>query len=285
MEPTQYQVSDPTPATVLLVDLRNFTPNLNAADSDDRGVNQFCHFLSHFYSLCLDATLIALPPDCRENAPLYVSSTGDGMLGVVHHPEHVRYGFFASIILNTVLQGICEKYNSSRAASTCPQTSFGIGVECGDVCRIQAFVAPGHAPFVDTYIGECINVAARAESMTKLYDRSNTILAAGINEQLSTLMYGDSYIELIEQAINDSNTDNERLQAQDRMNEINRGLCLTFMHHHNLKGVAQPMPLFRLAHGSVTLGNPRFDSLLKKLAQDEAHLQEVLEFFEKRIHG
>lgn len=285
MEPTQYDVSDPIPATVLLVDLRNFTPNLNAAKPDDRGINQFCYFLSHFYSLCLDSTLLALPPNCRGEAPLYVSSTGDGMLCVVRHPEHVRYGFFAAAILNTVLQGICTKYNQARGISDCPQTSFGIGVECGDVCRIQAFVSPGKSPFVDTYIGECINVAARAESMTKLYDRSNTILAAGINEELSALIYGDSYRALIEKAIDDSSSDEARLEAQDRMNEINRGLCLTFMHHHNLKGVSKPMPLFRLAHGSVTLGNPRFDALLKRLASDEEHLQEVLGFIESRING
>lgn len=267
-----------------MVDLRNFTPNLNAADADARGVNRFCHFLSHFYSLCLDSALIALPAELRDEAPLYVSSTGDGMLMVVRHEEHVRYGFFATLILNTVLQGICDQYNTTRKSSDCPQTSFGIGVECGDVCRIQAFAAPGKSPFVDTYIGECINVAARAEATTKLYDRSNTILAAEINEQLSALIFNDRYQTLIETAISDSNSDEVRLQAQDRMNHINRGLCLTFMHHHNLKGVSKAMPLFRLAHGSVTIGNPRFDALLERLASDPTHLEEVLTFLKERTH-
>ena len=54
--PTPLQGSSPpAPATALLVDLRNFTPNLNAASIDEQSISDFCGFLSEFYALCLEA--------------------------------------------------------------------------------------------------------------------------------------------------------------------------------------------------------------------------------------
>ena len=282
MSTAHYSVSPPIEATTLLVDLRNFTPNLNAAERDASGINTFCHFLSYFYSLCLDAVLVALPAEAREEPPVYIGSTGDGVLVIVYHEDHVRIGYLTALVLNAVLRQLCEHYNRERGErSGCPDTSFGIGMESGDVCRVEAFSTPGRPPLVDTYIGECINVAARAEGVSKLYDRSNVIIAEQTNELLSQAMFETSYAGLIREAIDESLPDEARLAAQDRMNEINRALCMTFMHHHNLKGVNQPMPLFRIAHGSAVPGNPRFDELVRRLTDDGDRHADVLRYVDE----
>src|SRR5215467_2862652 len=99
-----HEVSPPLPATTLLVDIRNFTPNLNAAPADEQGINVFCHFLSAFYAVCLHASLTALPTALRLRPPLYMSSTGDGVLMIFTHDAHARHGFLAAILLHVALQ-------------------------------------------------------------------------------------------------------------------------------------------------------------------------------------
>ncbi len=271
-----HEVSRPVPATALLVDIRNFTPNLNAAREDDQGVNLFCHFLSAFYALCLRAALLALPAPLRSQPPLYMSSTGDGVLIIFTHATHVRNGFLTAILLHLALLEECGVYNSNRGEMTCPRTSFGIGVESGQVSRVRA-QSPGDPgyPLVDTYIGPCINVAARAEAVSKLLHRANTIVSHEINSLLCKELFGTDYDELIERALHPSINDIERLALHDRMNDMNRGLCLSFIHQHHLKGVDEPVALFRLANSSVEMGNPRFEALLGRLTEDPDHLSDV----------
>src|SRR6516162_7734717 len=92
--------SPPVPATALLVDLRNFTPNLNAAPVDEQRISDFCRFLSQFYALCLEAALLALPPALRGQRHLYMNSTGDGVLILFLHASHVRHGFLTALVLH-----------------------------------------------------------------------------------------------------------------------------------------------------------------------------------------
>jgi hypothetical protein len=133
-----HQVGPNQPATVLLVDLRNFTPNLNAATPDSEGVSGFCHFLSAFYAKCLDTCLLALPAELRDDPPLYLSSTGDGVLVVFTHEANVRHGYLAAMLLHQFLRPLCESYNHLSANLSCPSTSFGVGIESGDVNRITS---------------------------------------------------------------------------------------------------------------------------------------------------
>jgi class 3 adenylate cyclase len=177
------------------------------------------------------------------------------------------------------LQQQCTGYNAHQIETTCPQTSFGIGIESGRVSRVRA-QSPGDPgyPLVDTYIGPCINVAARAEAMSKLLHRANTIIAQTINTLLCERLFGENYDALIARALDRALVDTERLALHDRMNDLNRRLCLTFIHHHHLRGVEQPMPLFRLANSTIYIGNPRFDALLALLTDDTAHLTDVIDF-------
>lgn len=273
----KHEVLPPGMATALLVDLRNFTPNLNAAKSDERGINTFCHFLSEFYALCLDAGLTALPPQFRQQPPLYMSSTGDGVLMIFTDGAHARFGFLTAVILHTVLRIKCERYNLGIETPGCPLTSFGIGVESGPVSRILA-QSPAGNPIVDTYIGPCINIAARAEAMSKLFHRANTIISETANELLCEELCGESYSALIRRALDSNLPDDQRLTTYDKMNLLNRTLCLTFIHHHNLKGVDDPIALFRIADSSAHFGNPRFEALMVKLTDGAEHLSDVTDF-------
>src|SRR5687768_16190239 len=100
-EPTHYAASPPVPAAALLVDLRNFTPNLNAAARGSSNV--FCDFLARFYGQCLRACTLALPPSDRNGDAFYLNSTGDGILAVYAGESHHVRGFLASVLLHNIL--------------------------------------------------------------------------------------------------------------------------------------------------------------------------------------
>jgi class 3 adenylate cyclase len=182
-------------------------------------------------------------------------------------------------MLHIVLRIKCEGYNSRLESSAVPQTSFGIGVESGLVSRILAQSSGDNPyPIVDTYIGPCINIAARAEATTKLFHGANTIIAETTNELLCKELFGTTYASFVQRAYDPDTQDEERLTTYDEMNHFNRTLCLFFIQHHNLKGVENPIALFRIADSSAQAGNPRFEALLEKLTDGSAHLSDVYEF-------
>lgn len=262
----------------MVVDLRNFTSHLNAAAEDDEGVNVFCQFLAGFYALCLDAALIAMPDDRRREPPLYITSTGDGVLIVFTDPDwHFGDGFLAALVLHQVLARACASYNTRLAHPDLPGTSFGIGIESGRVARIRAAaVNDASHPVVDTYIGECINVASRAQEVTKQLHEARTLVCGHANALLCQRLLGESYADLMAESSRPGLHDGERIALHNHMNGLNRQLCLAFLHQHRLRGVARPLPLFRLSESAARLGNPRFDAVLALLTRgDDRHLLEV----------
>jgi class 3 adenylate cyclase len=277
--PTLRRALPPIDATTLVIDLRNFTPNLNAAECDETGVNTFCHFLASFYADCLDACLCALSPALRNDPPIYISSTGDGLIAVFHDPDwHVGQGFLATLLLHHVLAATCARYNESRQDSVLPRTGFGIGVESGTICRVHAGIADeGSTPVVNTYIGDCINVAARAEGVSKQLHRAHTIVCPEINRRLCTALLGIDY-ESLQQHCDSSETDDAtHLRTLEEMSSANQQLCLSFMHLHRLRGLDQPLPLYRLSESAAIPGNPRFEKLLMQLVHGKPeHFAEVL---------
>jgi class 3 adenylate cyclase len=265
------------------VDLRNFTPNLNAASVDEQGISDFCRFLSEFYALCLEASLLALPPTLRGQRHLYVNSTGDGALILFLHSSHVRQGLLAALMLHLSLQDICDEYNGRARPIGCPNVSFGIGVESGEVSVVRSGhgIVDGH-PQMETYIGACINVAARAEALTKGYYRAHTVVAAQAHELLCQGLLGQSYRELVRAAL-DNGSDGQAAQAAlDTMADLNRRLCLGFLHYHCLKGVDLPLPLFRITDSSAHLGNDGFKGLLGQLTDGDRHSAEIADFLSRR---
>lgn len=266
-------------ATTVISDLRGFTPNLNASREGEDGVNSFCHFLSSFYADCLASCLIALPPSIRDTPPLYCSSTGDGVLIDFLGDWHFGYGFLAAIVMDSALSRRCNEYNSDPQFADAPGTSYGIGVESGVVNHVQAYptsVSSGQE--VDTYIGHSINVAARAESITKTLHQANTIIADTCVELIGKSLFGNSFQEL-RQRESQCTTDAERLTIHHQMNELNHDLCLSYINKHILKGVEYPLPLYRLARSAISPGMARFDELVMKLVRgNRQHCAEVLDY-------
>ena len=53
-------------------------------------------------------------------------------------------------------------------------------------------------------------------------------------------------------------------------------LCLPFIPRPRLRGLDQPLPLYRLSESTAISGNPRYERLLRQLVlEDPDHLAEV----------
>ena len=134
---------------------------------------------------------------------------------------------------------------------------------------------------VETYIGDCINVAARVEGLTKTVHETHTIVGAHTNSLLCRTLFDVNYGELIDAVLVPGLDDTERLTTYDKMMELNRRLCLEFMHVAVLKGVDNPSPLFRIEDRRAQEDNPQFEELLRALTVSSEQRDAAVSFLRR----
>jgi class 3 adenylate cyclase len=278
----EHNTTPAIPATALVVDLRNFTSNLTASRSDAAGRNLFCAFLAEFHALCLDSCRVAVPSVGQSKAPYLLWTTGDGIVVCFTDPEaHSRHGFLAALVMQSVLRKVCAEYNRTGVPRGVPKTSFGIGLESGHVWEVSAYLEGESG--IKTYVGHCINVAARSQEVSKTLHRARTIIGSQTNQLLVEGLMQEDYSQLVK-STRERVDDARYLALEEKMNELNRALCLGFIHLHTLRGVDRPIALFRVSESTTRLGNPRFDALLVRLAAGaHDHLEKVREFVNLQV--
>ena len=264
-------------SSVMIVDIRNFTPNLRDTRDSPNGRNLFRQFLSQFYECCLQTCEVACMSDPKED--LYINSTGDGVLTVFLAPDrHLYSAYLAGLVLSNQLYGLCEKYNQRKPKSI-PDVFFGIGIDSGPVLRVIAHGFRDAQPPMETYIGNCINVAARLEALTKDYERTSVLFSERFNSLLCKKLFDQDYPQLMNEALTSSSPRRRKLLWK-KMTELNEALLVTFMQKHNLRGVSEPMALFRL---SPTLGvrqRKAFQRLIGNLCENGQQLRKVNEILD-----
>jgi class 3 adenylate cyclase len=250
----------------MLVDLRGFTSQLDAAVADQR-LQEFCGRLAEFYSLCHDAARLA-----AGESGYHMASTGDGMVTVFHGERHAAEGYLSGLLLRLALPRL---FPTVPDAYGNPTASFGIGLESGEVCRV---LAGGRA----TYIGQCINLASRLEAITKTLDSADCVMG----EQLTGILYraiaGENLDAMSRAAVNRDTTDRQHLELLGRFGKANHTLCLNFLHYHRLKGVDRPIALHGVSKRASMPGNPRFEALLDALCVDAPSRAEVRAWIDGR---
>lgn len=270
------------PCTALLVDLRDFTPCLNASQFNDTGQNSFLEFVSEVYALCLESCRVALIDSEENDTSLQISSTGDGVLATFLGTQHASSAYLATFILHMTLKSKCASYNVRSENLDRPKTSYGIGVESGVVSRLRASLGENSPLSIATCVGPCINLAARAEALTKNYAFARTIFGPHIQSLVCEAITGQNVEDIARRARDPALTDAQRVDLQLALEKLNRELCLSFLHYHNLKGIDEPVALFRIAGGMARPGNPRFDLLLERLIPSDDQRRDVRSFIESR---
>lgn len=273
-----YCAHNPHEATAMVVDLRNFTPHLAASSQSDEKTHQFCDFIARVHTLCMHASTVAISPSLPGQQPPHMASTGDGMLIVFSGEQHYLSAFTAAVLLHHQLSSCCVDYNAAMTSPGLPPIGFGIGVESGMVTPIHAGLKnKEEGPLVETVLGSCINIASRAQDITKSLAASRTIFAGSLVEQLTKFLWKVDYRKLKAATSNGTHHYEDKMEKETEMAELNRHLCIKYLHLHHLKGVNHPVDLYRLSESSLNLENPDFQALLRHLASNDAHLDAIMD--------
>jgi hypothetical protein len=109
----------------------------------------------------------------------------------------------------------------------------------------------------------------------------NTVVGPRTIDYLFRALCSDSYSALEVKADHTAD-DDERYQIYSRMDEYLYRLCMTYVHHHLLKGIERPLALFRLSDRALSVQNARCRRLLRELLQEsEEHTAEVIAYLER----
>jgi class 3 adenylate cyclase len=266
------RLGHPVAATVLIVDIRNFGSNLSYRGDFGPGAARFPLFLAHVYERCVRACLTAC--STTHSNQFYLNSTGDGALCVfLSADRHFAHAYLAALILTNQLNRLCAKYNQ-RKPGTIPDVSFGIGIDSGWVRRI-ASTRSNSFPALEAYIGNCINTAARIESVTKDYERTSVLISERTNGLLCRSRFGLDYSVFMREAIA-SSSPAKRKRLRSQMSSRNEYFLMRSMPAHNLPDLKEPLVLFRL---SPSLANPAragFRRLLSFLCNNRAQRDAVI---------
>lgn len=261
------EVLDAVPATAVVVDLRGFTAELSRTHSRPVQRRLYCQFLASMNAAVVHSATLALEPSDRAHFArrVHLASTGDGALLAFRGDGHPRSAYLAALLLRAALSALCAEYSRTTDGGV---IDFGIGVESGTVTGVGAHPV-GDGVSLATVVGGCINAAARVQDLTKVVHRTNVLLCNRVVEALTTDLLHQDYRTLMEGALVPAGSidDDTYLALETRMVELNRRLCLQFLHHHLLRGFDGPQAIFRVSMSSAVLGNPRFEALLDGLVQ------------------
>lgn len=265
-------------ASIIIADIRNFTPNLRDSERSSQAHLHFCRFLAEFYRTCVDACTLACTPGDRS---LYINSTGDGILGVfLSKKRHFVDAYLAGILLFNKLPKLFDDYNRKKHKNVA-EVSFGLGIDSGSVWRVtSADQLAEDKPVIQTYIGDCINIAARVEAVTKEHDRTNLIVSENTYQLLCHELFDIDYGGLMSQATDRSLTGRKKKRIWDKMNKLDEELLLRFISAYNLRGVSRAIRLYRL---SPTLASPKrieCRKMVRRLTVDEKHYKSVCAYIE-----
>jgi class 3 adenylate cyclase len=137
--------------TVLVSDLRGFTAI--AQDLEPAQVMAILNELQGDFARVID-----------EHGGTVDKFMGDGMLAVFGAIEPLADHAGAAVAATRGLRGTLVRLNATRAASSLPALSMGVGVHSGTVV---AGCLGGGPRLEFTVVGDTVNVASRLEAMTK----------------------------------------------------------------------------------------------------------------------
>jgi class 3 adenylate cyclase len=256
-----------TDSTVVISDIRNFTHLFEIFQKDDDP--GFLRFMEEYYSL--GGSLAEL---VSEGNGFYLKSAGDGILAIFFGEHHARRAYLYGLLLFQLLEIRCSAFNQQHDCTV----SFGIGIETGYVQKVSCGVECGTP---ETYLGSVINIAARLEAKTKDFHRTKLILGEKVYKRLVQKLFTEEYNHLVERSEALRKNYDEVIAHHNEMNKLNQNLMLFYLFEHSLKGVDQPMPLFRLSPTLADMRKTSFLNVIKCLTFSPEHYQRVVLFIEE----
>jgi hypothetical protein len=129
-------------------------------------------------------------------------------------------------------------------------------------------------PKLSTYLGNVINIASRIESETKNHSETNLIIGDDIYKLIENKFYKNNIDELRNRKKKKKNEkDPEKIILE--LSNKNRGLLLSYLTKHNLKGVNK-LALYKLSKSLIEqeMKCPKVIIELAKLIDQEAFFKD-----------
>ncbi len=227
-------------STVIFLDVRNFTPLMKDFSDDPN----FISLIKSVYEIGIDLS----SSFCCKN-DFYLNSTGDGFLCIFMGENHYIKAFLFGILLIKKLAPLFENFFSDKDPKYKARTGmyyYGIGIESGPISKVTTEKEKNK--YIETYLGNVINLAARIESLSKEHGRAPMLYGPNINERLTQIVTeGKSYQEFMKIAKDNRNSFSVETSHLS-MNTINEKLLSSYLFEHNLKGIVEDaVPIFRIS--------------------------------------
>ncbi len=248
-------------ATVAIVDLRNFTQMYEMYQ--EKNDDTFSLFLKNYFSIGIHFTKVA-----SFDKHYYVNTTGDGFIVVFYGKNHPLSGYLYGLLLYKALNKICEAFNRHQPENV----SYGIGIESGTVQKVNA----GNDEFsIKTFLGSVINHAARIEATTKMFHRTRLIIGNILYTNIVKHLYKEAFDNIVKDSHHLRKDYDSIISHHNEINVLNQKLMLFYIFEHNVKGVEDPLPLFRLSPTLASSEKDRYLTVIKKLAITENKYNEI----------
>jgi hypothetical protein len=238
-------------ASVVVFDTRNFTDNFK--HFNEKNDSTFIEFINRTWQIGLDVAELINGED-----KFYINSTGDGFITIFFGSNHATKSYLYGLLITTIMTKKCNDISMSTER----KISFGIGIESGFVQKITVDILDNK---FETYLGNVINTAARIEAETKSHARAKMIIGIELNTLLVKSLLGQDYKLLMENVKKYPNDPDLAMENIEKMNNLNQQLMLSYIFEHTLKGVDNPVPLFRLSPTLSYNKNQLFISVIDKL--------------------
>ena len=223
--------------TSIFLDVRNFTGLMK----EFSGNPEFLELIKNVYKT--GQTIVS--SFCTKYE-YYINSSGDGFLCIIFGENHYIKAYLMGILLLEHLPDFFIKFFTNRDDHELGegQYYFGVGMESGYVEQVKTPLIKHK--YIETYLGDAINQSARIESLCKEHGRAPMLYGPEINNLLSENVFNVPYTDLVKEA-KDSHSQECANVEYDEMDAINRKLLSTYIYEHKLKGVDNPIPIFRIS--------------------------------------
>lgn len=223
--------------TSIFLDVRNFTGLMK----EFSGNPEFLELIKNVYKT--GQTIVS--SFCTKQE-YYINSTGDGFLCIIFGETHYIKAYLIGILLVTHLPNFFSSFFVKQKDHELEegQYYFGIGMESGHVEQVRTSLIK--QKYIETYLGNVINISSRIESLCKEHCRAPMLYGPEINNLLSENVFNVPYTDLVKEA-KDSHSQECANVEYKTMDAINHKLLSTYIYEHKLKGVDKPIPIFRIS--------------------------------------
>jgi class 3 adenylate cyclase len=242
-------------SSVLVFDIKNFTNTLRKFERKKK--NEFFKFVE---DICSCGYSYYRQLSSSNSDGIHFDTTGDGFLVIFGGKYHFITSYLFGLIFDIIAAEKFEVFDKNNENEK--KLSYGMGIETGAVKKIKIAEWKNEC----TYIGNVINIASRIQSETRNHAKANLIISENVNQLLVKKIFNKNYFEL-RKKVKKAKSPEETKKLFKELYRLNQGLLLFHLSKHYLRGIDDPVSLFRLSPSLLGEEKKGGFKLIKRMLQ------------------